>query len=129
MKVLVDMFNQNPSKVKSLCKISICSPTRPYHSPRCSVQLPKAAPDSERRCLGQPRRLKQPGMEILIDSQLYQKLILLPSGYVKIAIEHGHIKFVTFPICQWWIFPSFFCYRLPEGLSCHWLQIPSSKLT
>jgi hypothetical protein len=80
----------------------------PYHSPRCSVPLPKAAPDSDRRCLGQPRRLKQPGMEILIDSQLGQKLILLPSGYVKIAIEHGHIKFVSFPIFQWWIFPSFF---------------------
>ena len=38
---------------------------------------------------------------------------MLPSGYVKIAIEHGPVEIANFPI-EHGDFPSL-CKRLPEG--------------
>ena len=46
---------------------------------------------------------------MLQTSPCHDKVFLLPSGYVKIAIENGPVEIVdNYPAIKWWIFPSFF---------------------
>ena len=43
---------------------------------------------------------------IMIHSYIMMIYGVLPSGYVKIAIEHGPVEIVDFPMKNaWWIFP------------------------
>ena len=49
----------------------------------------------------------------MVNILLVMSLVNIPSGYVKIAIEHGH-RNSGFTHWKWWIFPLFFVC-LPEG--------------